>query len=130
LGRELPLALLITPAGGLVLAKTIGSVCVLNVNGLFIKRVELERPVLAWATFATVEGFDFVVYWTDKHALLAVEAMFPECVTTVGKSRRLLALGYSIECECYIVVGQRAKVKLIPRKVRTDLSRKRVFKSI
>jgi hypothetical protein len=59
-------------AGG----KTSNWLFVHNVNGMFVRAVQVEFGIDVWHTWASAKGFDYVMAATDARKLLTFEAFY------------------------------------------------------
>lgn len=87
LGKEyLPTKLLITKSWGFIVTyavkNSIGTekakqyLFVHNVNGRFIRSVELTSPIICWCTFSSNQAFDYLVISNDQGKLNLFEAFY------------------------------------------------------
>jgi hypothetical protein len=89
----IPLKVLITPLWGFILVhgceyeneEPFYSLILLNINGLFIRKVQFAALIKDWFAWTSVEGFDFVILSAEKGRLFAFEVFFLEVGSPVHR---------------------------------------------
>lgn len=84
LGDSIPINVLVTKSFGFIVAYTTErnislqkqTIWVFNVNGIFIRKREVESPILAWTTWRSPHGFDFIAFVTENMKIWVCEAYF------------------------------------------------------
>jgi hypothetical protein len=90
----------------------VAGLVVLNVNGLFIRRVGLNG-LHRWNVFSLVNGADFVVAATQENRVVAFEVMCPDEVFAVMDCRNVLFVDYSAEAGAFVVIKSTGKLKIV-----------------
>jgi hypothetical protein len=119
LDNELPLDVVITKSCGFVVVRTPKSVIVLTTNGSFVSRAKLPSEVVAWRTFASWNGFDYLAIAGRDRRLVVCQVMYPGKTVVVGNFNRLLAFDYCNQCESFVLVKRPRKVKVVPFSLKT-----------
>lgn len=106
LGTARPYKCLITPAWGFVVvymtelerANVRHVLEIYSPNGKLIKRRSIANGIVAWTTFKTKNGFDFIVCADDRGRLWIFEAFFLSMVESVYRCNgQVLSVSYSLE---------------------------------
>jgi hypothetical protein len=113
-GGEVAL-LAITPKWGDVVALARGSIFVMNVNGVVLRRAEAAYPMSAWFPFSSLSDFDFVAFVTDEGTMGLFEPLMPDRAWPFHEGgARVLAVSFDKALRALVLLGQRGEVHVVP----------------
>jgi hypothetical protein len=116
LENEIPIAILITPAWGLIVVKTISSIFVFDVNGFSVRKVGCEMEFLRWTAFHTRDGFDFIAYQDSDQNSFCFEAANPAAVVPLQAGNApLVCVAHDWRTDRFIFVAEAGNVLIFTR---------------
>jgi len=87
---------------------------VYSINGVLLKRIELNNPIMQMFTFSSKDGFDYVVFSNSNNEILLFEAYYPERIRHIAKlSDPSVSFYYWDDIESLIVISK-TKVVSVP----------------
>jgi hypothetical protein len=123
LGDEMKLSrLLITRAWGFIVThavETIGGktsnwLFVHNVNGMFVRSLQISFDIVVWCSWSSLKGFDYLMLATDVGKLMAFEVFYLNIGEPFHRSyEKAMALSYRTEGSFAVVVFKNGKISYI-----------------
>jgi hypothetical protein len=124
LENQLPVMVIITRAWGFVLvylcyfAEKEGMthlLRLLTVNGDMVSQVQVESAVVAWSTFATDDGFDWISMALEDGGCYVFEAFYLKVAAKVcTKKAKVVGIAFVKELGAVVVATEDGKVTFFP----------------
>jgi hypothetical protein len=111
--------ILVTDIWGFVLMQSANSLFFFTVNGLRIREIRLQVPIVTWSTFP-VDGFDWVAY-ADENGRAGVFEAFSECLALPVhldlNGADVISASVDLEISRFIVITRDGLIAAIPYSV-------------
>jgi hypothetical protein len=119
----IPLKVLVTPFWGFILVQgceyeneeSFYSLVLLNINGLFIRKVKFPGLIADWFTWTSIDGFDFVILSVEKGRLFGFEVFFLEVESPIHRfTSEIVCLYFASSANIIAVLEANGTLHLIP----------------
>jgi hypothetical protein len=90
-------------------------ICVFSVNGELLKKRKIDFEVVAWTTWTTMDGFDYIALADDNGKLFAFEVFYCDLGESLFRCRSpIIGLNYVRGLSCLVVVTKDNRILFIP----------------
>jgi hypothetical protein len=119
----IPMKVHVTPGWGFILVNgceyddenCFYSLILLNINGLFIRKVQFASLVKDWISWTSPTGFDFILLSAEKGRLFIFEAFFLEVGSPAHRfSSEIVSLHFSSDASVILALESDGTLHLIP----------------
>ena len=122
----IPVRITVTPSWGFIVVELLVSeagwncnvVKVFTINGLFIRKIQLDSPITRWCVWSSTKGFDFIAYMTESSPKIVhiaeVFYMSPRNIPTNMPSENLVGFGYLPYLKLFYSITKRGMLTLEP----------------
>jgi hypothetical protein len=118
-----PVKILVTPLWGFVLVlgceweegNAFYSLILLNLNGVFIRKVQFPGLIREWVAWTSRDDFDFVLVAAEKGRLFSFEAFFLEIGSPVQRFKlEIIGLQFATRANVIVVLEADGTLHVIP----------------
>jgi hypothetical protein len=88
------------------------STWVFSVNGDFVRKTANDVAIVAWTTFVSNAGFDYIVYGDPRGDVGWFEALYPERKTSLFRFPDLAVLHYKRSEQSIVALSTQGRVKI------------------